>query len=102
MPRNYSKVKHLLAEVLELKSEGKTHAEIADFFGLTKVQVKKLVERHNRAQRRTQEEIPTVTSRRGRPRKTPLTPRQELERENKQLQMEVALLRSFLRAAGRR
>lgn len=45
---------------------------------------------------------PAAPKRRGRPRKTPITKQRELELENKQLRMEVDLLRSFLQAAGRR
>jgi len=56
MKINYTKVMRLLAEVLQLKSEGEKHAVIA---GRT-------------------------------------------ECENKQLQMEVTVLRAFLRAAERR
>jgi transposase-like protein len=45
---------------------------------------------------------PPIPKHRGRPRKTPISKQRELELENKQLRMEVDLLRSFLQVAGRR
>lgn len=101
MTRKYVKVKYLLAEVLKHKQDGKTHSEIAEIYGLSKDQVKKLVERNRQAERKAKEELPKFNPRRGRPRKTPLTSQKKLELENKQLRMENELLRSFLQAAGR-
>ena len=43
-----------------------------------------------------------IPKHRGRPRTKPARTISELEKENKQLKMEVELLRSFLQAAGRR
>lgn len=100
MPRKYAKVKHLEDEIFRLKAAGKTNGEIREITGLTKKQLTNLITRHNRREKEMQKGIPV--KRRGRPRKTPLTTRQELEMENKQLKMEVELLRSFLQAAGRR
>lgn len=78
MAREYKKVKHLLPEVLELVRSGKTQREIAEQFGLEKKHIRKLITRHNCAKRRAKEEMPNVRVSRGRPRKTPLTPHQDL------------------------
>ena len=102
MAQQYTKVKHLLPEVLELVQEGSTQREIAEKFGLKKEHIRKLITRHNRTKRKAEEEIPEVKTRRGRPCKKPLTSTQELEQQVKRLEMENELLRSFLQAAGRR
>ena len=70
---------------------------IGEELGLTKKQIKKLVERYNRKTR-----FPAVIpNRRGRPRKQALTSEQDYIHRIKQLEMEVELYRSFLQVAGR-
>jgi transposase len=96
MGRHYGK--YIIKQVLEMKEQGITHKAIAEENGLTKIQIKKLVERYNRKSRNPV----TVQKRRGRPRKHPITSQREMELEIKRLKMEVELLRSFLQAAGRR
>ena len=89
--------KSIILQVLEMKKQGMTHQSIAENFGLTKIQIKKLVERYNKS-KRTPFRIPRP---KGRPRKQPLTTEQEYIIRIKQLEMEVDLYRSFLQAAGR-
>ena len=57
---------HLILEkVLAMKEEGKTHKEIGEEFGYTKVQIKKLIERYNKNQRKANAGI--ALKKRGRP-----------------------------------
>jgi transposase len=96
MGRHYGK--YIIGQVLEMKEQGITHKAIGEKYGLTKIQIKKLVESYNRKSRNPI----AVPKRRGRPRKNPITNQREMEVEIKRLKMEVDLLRSFLQAAGRR
>ena len=96
MGKHYGK--YIIAEVLKQKKQGYTHREIGERYGLTKTQIKKLVERCNRKQRKR---INIFTSKSGRPRKTELTKYRELELRIKELERENDLLRSFLQAVGR-
>ena len=89
--------KTIIAQVLQMKEQGMTHQAIGEELGLTKTQIKKLVERYNRKNR-----LPAVVSkRRGRPRKQPLTLEQDYIQRIKQLEMKVELYRSFLQLVGR-
>jgi len=89
--------KDIIAQVLEMKRLGMTHRDIAVKYGLTKTQIKKLVERYNRSKR-----MPfNVSKQKGRPRKRPLTTEQDYIQKIKRLEMEVELYRSFLQVAGR-
>ena len=89
--------KAIIEQVLQMKEQGLTHRTIGEEFGLTRTQIKKLVERHNRRKRTSI----AVLRRRGRPRKHPLKTEQDYIERIRQLEMEVALLRSFLQVAGR-
>ena len=89
--------KDIILQVLEMKEQGMTHRFIAEKYGLTKTQIKKLVERYYRSKRKPI----SVPKPKGRPRKRPLTTEQEYLRRIEQLEMEVNLYRSFLQAAGR-
>ena len=89
--------KHIIVQVLEMKRGGMTHQAIAERYGLTKMQIKKLIERYNKNNRA----VPSVPKHRGRPRKRPLTMEQDYIQRIKQLETEVDLYRSFLQAAGR-
>ena len=89
--------KTIITQVLQMKEQGMTHQAIGEELGLTKKQIKKLVERYNRKTR-----FPAVIpNRRGRPRKQALTSEQDYIHRIKQLEMEVELYRSFLQVAGR-
>ena len=100
MPRKYTKIKELEPEVFRLKSEGKTNREIAEHFGLTREQIKGLIKRHNRNEQNVKQGNPPKAK--GRPRKCPMTAEEEKDRRISQLEMEVELLRDFLRLTGRR
>jgi hypothetical protein len=95
MGKHYGK--YIIAQVLEMKKQGETHRAIAEKYGLTKTQIKKLVGRYNRSKRA----LSGVPKKSGRPRKRPLTSEQDYIQRIKRLEMEVDLYRSFLHAAGR-
>ncbi len=89
--------KAIIEQVLQMKEQGLTHRTIGEEFGLTMIQVKRLVKRHNR-KKRTSTAVP---KRRGRPKQQPLKTEQDYIERIKQLEMEVELYRSFLQVAGR-
>jgi transposase len=89
--------KTVIEQVLQMKEQGKTHRAIGEEIGLTKIQVKKLVERYNKKKRSPA----VVPKRHGRPGKKPLTPEQDYIQRIKRLEMEVELYRSFLQITGR-
>ena len=100
MPRAYTKMERLAPEVFKRKEAGQTNREIADSFGLTVRQIKKLVNRQNRKER--QIKAGYIPRPKGRPRKTPET--EEIRRKNElaNLKMQVELLRNFLSECGRK
>ena len=100
MPRKYTKIKELEPEVFRMKAEGKTNREIAEHFGLTREQIKGVINRHNRNEQNVKQGNPPKTK--GRPRKRQMTADEEKDRRIAQLEMEVELLRDFLRLTGRR
>ena len=100
MSRNYTHIHLLEPEIVELQAAGNSHREIAAKLGLEKSQIKSFFKRKNRRERA---EASFVSPKhKGRPRKTPLPPEREYELRINELEREVALLRSFLHAAGRR
>ena len=90
--------KEILPKVLELEEQGYTHKKVAEELGYTRKQIKGLMKRYHKNQRK----LPDVPAKRGRPRTRPMTAQEELATRIKQLEMENELLRSFLQAAGRR
>jgi len=100
MPRTYTHIKLLESKILEMRGEGKTRSEIAEHFGLNVIQIKNLVNRHNRSQKLI--EAGVLPRRRGRPSKDYKAREQDKDNEIKRLKMENELLRDFLRHAGRR
>ena len=100
MPRSYQHVKAIEKEVFCMKEEGKSNREIREYFGISKVQLRNLITRHN--QKAKQIPIKTMPKRRGRPRQKPITTLREAEIEIKNLKMENELLRDFLHLAGRK
>ena len=100
MARTYTKVEGLTEIIRQRKSNGETNREIAESFGLTKYQVKQLMARQNRKERRIAAgHIPRP---KGRPRKEPASEEAKRNNEVVQLRMQVELLRNFLCEAGRR
>ncbi len=83
-----------------MKEEGLTYREIGEKLGYTRMQVKEFVRRQRRKLQKLNSEI--VPKHRGRPRKNPITNREEMEQEINRLKMENELLRNFLQSIGRR
>ena len=100
MSRNYVKVECLAEEVFRRKEAGETHREIGEHFGLTKEQIKRLVNRQRRKQRMVMNGY--IPRPKGRPCKAEAT--EEIRRNNEliELRMQVELLRNFLSEVGRR
>ena len=100
--RNYTHVKILEPEIVEMRESGKTKREIAEHFGMTTEQVKELLKRYRRRERKI---AAGITPRpKGRPRKD-APPRDvvaEQTYEINRLKMENKLLRDFLRLTGRK
>lgn len=99
MPRKYTKIEMLSDEIFRLKEHGKTHREIGELYGLTKEQIKGLVNRQNRKQRLLDQGY--VPRPKGRPRKNAVDERTLLENELIDLRMKVDVLQNFLCAIGR-
>ena len=100
MERRYTKVEEL-AEVVKVRHEqGETYGEIASSYGLRKKQLKQLMERQRRKERKIAAGY--IPRPKGRPRKEPAS--EEVKRNNEivQLRMQVELLRNFLSEGGRR
>ena len=100
MARKYTKVEGLTEIIRQRKAEGETNREIAESYGLTKYQVKQLMARQNRKERRIAAGY--VPRPKGRPRKEPASEEAKRNNEVVQLRMQVELLRNFLYEAGRR
>ena len=102
LKRNYTHIKFLEPEILAMKASGKTKREIAEYYGLKTEQVKDLLKRYRRRERKI---IAGITPRpKGRPRKD-APPRDvvaEQAYEINRLKMENKLLRDFLRLTGRK
>lgn len=49
--RKYTKIQALEAEIVSMHECGKTHREIAEHFGLERIQIKKCMERFRHRQR---------------------------------------------------
>lgn len=97
MKRNWTNIKTFEPKILAMRAAGKTRCEIADELGLTKIQIKNWINRHNKETAREEAGLPP----KGRGRKPAIT-LQEYKHENKRLKMENELLRDFLHAAGRK
>ena len=100
MARTYTKVEGLTEIIRQRKSNGETNREIAESFGLTKYQVKQLMARQNRKERRIAAGY--IPRPKGRPRKESASEEAKRNNEVVLLRMQVELLRNFLYEAGRR
>ena len=100
MARRYTKVAELAEVVRTRHEQGETYAQIAASYGLEKKQLKKLMERQRKKERKIAAGY--IPRPKGRPRKEPAS--EEVKRNNEivQLRMQVELLRNFLSEAGRR
>ena len=97
--RKYTHVEEYEPVILQMRKEGKTLREIAEYVGLTKAQIKGWIKRYNRKQEKIAAGIPPKPK--GRPRKHPLNSTEEYEKEIARLQMENQLLRDFLQFTER-
>ena len=98
---NYTHIKYLETEILSMKESGKTKREIAEHYGLKTEQVKELLKRYRRRNRKIAAGI--VPRPQGRPR-TDAAPRNivtEQAYEIRRLKMENELLRDFLSLTGK-
>jgi len=86
--------------IRQRKANGETNREIAESYGLTKYQVKQLMARQNRKERKIAAGY--IPRPKGRPRKEPASEEAKRNNEIVQLRMQVELLRNFLCEAGRR
>ena len=94
------KIEQLSDEIFRLKTEGKTHRQIGEIYGLTKEQIKGFIKRQRRKDRlRKAGYIPRP---KGRPRKQAIDERTSLQNEVIELRMKVDVLRNFLCEVGRR
>lgn len=105
MPREYRHIQEYEKEINRLRSDGKTHREIAEQLGFTKNQVKRFFERQNAKQRKIEAGI--AIRRKGRPPKDYVVTEQDKvaelryilarkEAKIKALEMENELMRDFL------
>lgn len=99
MPRSYVKMECLAEEVFHRKAAGETNREIGAHFGLSKEQIKQLVNRQNRKARLIA--CGYVPRPKGRPRKDSADAEIRHNNELAELRMQVDLLRNFLSEAGR-
>lgn len=91
----------IINEVKQMVSMGKTHREVAEYFGLKdKEVIKSLLKRERSKEKRIQAGI--IPRSKGRPRKNGIISVQSRDAEIRILKMEVELLRSFLQIAGRK
>ena len=100
--RKYTHIKILESEIVKMKESGQTKREIAEHFGLTIEQVKELLKRYRRRERKIAAGI--MPRPKGRPRKDAAPRDLETEQayEINRLKMENKLLRDFLQYAGRK
>ena len=100
--RKYTKMQEIEPEIISMREAGQTLREITEYFGLEIKQLKNLVNRHNRRQRKIDAGI--MPRPKGRPRKD-APPRDvvaEQTYEINRLKMENKLLQDFLRLTGRK
>ena len=98
--KNYTHIKFLEPEILAMKESGKTNREIAERYGLTIEQVKGLLKRYRRRERKIIAGIQVRPQ--GRPRKDGQSPQQREKTELERLRMENKLLRDFLQLTERK
>ena len=100
--RKYTHIKILESEIVKMKESGKTKREIAEHFGLTIEQVKELLKRYRRRERKIAAGI--MPRPKGRPRKDAAPRDLETEQayEINRLKMENKLLRDFLQSIERK
>ena len=100
--RKWVNIKILGPEINAMREAGKTRQEIADHFGLDKIQIKNWINRYNKEVKRVEAGI--APRPKGRPRKNaaPRDLAREQAYEIKRLKMGNQLLRDFLQLTGRK
>lgn len=93
-------MEQLAEEVFRRKAAGETNREIGERFGLSKYQIQQLVARQNRKKRKV--EGGYIPQPKGRPRAIAMSEDERRQKEIKDLEMQVELLRNFLSEVGRR
>jgi len=89
----------VIPHVLQKRKEGQTYKEIGLVYGKSSEQIRDLLRRHRKNEAKIAAGIEVMP--RGRPRTKNLTKEQQMGLQIKRLEREIALLRSFLHAAGR-
>jgi len=105
MKRKYTRIKTMEAQIIEMRSAGKSRGEIVDKLGITLKELEDWTTRYNRRMEGRATGIPKAAmpgKRRGRPRKRELSSEEAYKHEIQRLTMENELLRDFLHLAGRR
>ena len=97
---NYTHIIFLEPEIVAMRASGKTKREIAEHYGLKTEQVKELLKRYRRRERKIIAGIQVRPQ--GRPRKDGQSPHQSEKTELERLRMENKLLRDFLQLVGRK
>ena len=100
MARQYTKVEQLVEIARERHNQGETYGEIAASYGLERRQVKSLMERQRRKERKLAAGY--ISRPKGRPHRGPDSEEGKQHKELAKLRMQVELLRNFLFEAGRR
>ena len=98
---NYTHIKYLETEILSMKESGKTKREIAEHYGLKTEQVKELLKRYRRRNRKIAAGIVPRPSGRSRKDSAPRDIVAEQAYEIQRLKMENELLRDFLSLTGK-
>ena len=98
--RKWVNIKILGPEINAMREAGKTRQEIADHFGLDKIQIKNWINRYSKEVKRVEAGI--APRPKGRPRKDGQPPHQREKTELERLRMENKLLRDFLQLTGRK
>jgi hypothetical protein len=100
VPRKYTKIEMISEEIFQRKAAGETNREIGASYGLSKEQIKQLVNRQNHKKRLIANGY--VPRHKGRPRKNSADKETLRNNELIMLRMQVDLLRNFLLEVGRR
>ena len=99
MARQYTKVEQLVEIVRERHNQGETYGEIAASYGLERRQVKSLMERQRRKERKLAAGY--ISRPKGRPHRGPDSEEGKQHKELAKLRMQVELLRNFLFEAAK-
>ena len=97
--RKWTNIQALEPQILGMREAGMSRRMIADELGLELRQIENWINRKNRAKAKLSTGI--IPKQKGRPRKRPLSTKEEYEQEIARLQMENNLLRDFLQSTER-